>query len=78
MEGSALEPKGSGTESARKVPGESFAGNVPPVAEEAEAADVTATDAVATDEGIQAMLADLDALQREVEAARAAAAGGGA
>lgn len=58
--------------------GDSFAGNVPPVAEEAEAVDVTATDAAATDEGIQAMLADLDALQREVEAARAAAAGGGA
>lgn len=76
MEGS--EPKGTSTESVRKVSGDSFAGNVPPVAEEAEAADVTTTDAAATDPGIQAMLADLDALQREVEAARAAAAGGGA
>lgn len=77
MEGSAVEPKGTSNESARKVSGDSFAGNVPPVAEETEAVDVTATDAAATDEGIQAMLADLDALQREVEAARAAAAGGG-
>lgn len=65
-------------ESMRKVSGDSIAGNVPPVAEEMEAADMTATDAAATDEAVQAMLADLDALQREVEAARAAAAGGGA
>ncbi|KAK2609621.1 hypothetical protein N8I77_003115 [Diaporthe amygdali] len=73
MEGSALDPKGNSTESLRKVSGDSTAGNVPPVAEETEVADVNPSD-----EGIQAMLADLDALQREVEAARAAAAGGGA
>lgn len=73
MEGSALEPKRTSTESVRKVSGDSIAGNVPPVAEEMEAVDATATD-----EAVQAMLADLDALQREVEAARAAAAGGGA
>lgn len=65
-------------ESVRKVSADSFASHVPPVAEETETADVTATDAAATDPDIQAMLADLDALQREVEAARAAAAGGGA
>jgi hypothetical protein len=73
MEGSVLEPRAAGADSVRKVSADSFVGNVPPVAEEAEAADV-----VAPDPGIQAMLADLDALQREVEAARAAAAGGGA
>lgn len=78
MEGSTLEPKSTSMESVRKVSGDSIAGNVPPVAEETEAADVTATDATATDEAVQAMLADLDALQREVEAARAAAAGGDA
>lgn len=73
-----LEPKTTSTESMRKVSGDSFAGNVPPVAEEAETVDLASADAAATDQGIQAMLADLDALQREVEAARAAAAGGGA
>lgn len=78
MEGSALEPKRTSMESVRKVSGDSVPGHVPSVAEETEAADVTATDATATDEAVQAMLADLDALQREVEAARAAAAGGGA
>ncbi|KAG8157773.1 hypothetical protein KVR01_012435 [Diaporthe batatas] len=77
MEGS--EPKGASTEGVRKASGDSFAGNVPPVAEETETVDdVTTADAAATDPSIQAMLADLDALQREVEAARAAAAGGGA
>ncbi|POS79590.1 hypothetical protein DHEL01_v202013 [Diaporthe helianthi] len=75
MEGS--EPKGVGTESVRKVSGDSFAGNIPPVAEEAEPVGMATTDALATDPDIQAMLADLDALQREVEAARAAAAAAG-
>lgn len=78
MEGSALEPKRASMEGVRKVSGDSIAGNVPPVTEEAEAADVPATDVTASDEAVQAMLADLDALQREVEAARAAASGAGA
>ncbi|KAI3395340.1 hypothetical protein diail_1396 [Diaporthe ilicicola] len=74
-EGSALDLKRTSMESVRKVSGDSTtAGNVPPVAEETEAA----AGGAASDEAVQAMLADLDALQREVEAARAAASSGGA
>ncbi|KUI61260.1 hypothetical protein VP1G_11295 [Cytospora mali] len=43
----------------------------------AETVGVAGVDVGASDEAVRAMLADLDALQREVEAARAAAAGGG-
>lgn len=48
------------------------------VAEETEPAPAAAGVGTAgSDEAVKAMLADLDALQREVEAARAAAAGSG-
>ncbi|KAL1859623.1 hypothetical protein Daus18300_009488 [Diaporthe australafricana] len=73
MEGSAVDLKRTSMESVRKVSGDSTAGSVPPVAEETEVAG-----GAETDEAVQAMLADLDALQREVEAARAAAGGGAA
>lgn len=75
---------------ARKAVGEAGGGGgvipanaperVPTVAEGTESAAAAAaasTDASMSDEALKAMLADLEALQREVEAARVAAAGGG-
>lgn len=53
--------------------GSKGASSAPAVEEEAEGEGV---DEAAGDEAVRAMLADLDALQREVEAARAAAGGG--
>lgn len=55
-------------DSVRRVSG----GGVAPVAEESDGID-----AGVSDDAVRAMLADLDALQREVDAARAAAGGGG-
>ncbi|KUI72358.1 hypothetical protein VM1G_07580 [Cytospora mali] len=64
-----------------KASGEAVAGGAPEkvasVAEGAVTGGVAGVDVGASDEAVRAMLADLDALQREVEAARAAAAGGG-
>lgn len=48
---------------------------VGPVTEEGEM--VEGVDTAASDDAVRAMLADLDALQREVDAARARAEGGG-
>ncbi|ROV93486.1 hypothetical protein VSDG_06766 [Cytospora chrysosperma] len=50
--------------------------SVPTVADGTESAAAAGMDASMSDEALKAMLADLDALQREVEAARAAAAAG--
>lgn len=60
------------TDSVRKVSGGDGGVVVAPVAEEGEDADPGLG---ASDEAVRAMLADLDALQREVDAARAAAGG---
>lgn len=82
-------PRQTGMEGLGGAPGEAAAAaatsaaavaitpeSLPTVADGTESAAATGVDASMSDEALKAMLADLDALQREVEAARAAAAAG--
>lgn len=84
MDGHGMGPRNASMDSVGgKAPGESAAAanapeRVPTVTEGTEpAATAAGMDASMSDEAVKAMLADLEALQREVEAARVAAAGSG-